>query len=383
MCPRYGKEIVGGAEALVREIAQGLTERDWEVEVLTTCAVSPYTWANELPEGADADGPVKIRRFTNLLATSASREHAVHGRIYHGESPSLDDQVTWLGALFRTPGLFEALMREATDFDAVIFAPYLFWSTTACMPLVADRAVVMPCLHDEVWARIEGMRHVLAIPASVWFLSGPEHDLAHRLGPVTPHHDVIGAGMDIPKDYDPDEFRSEYGIDGPFVLYLGRRENEKGWPWLVDIFSRCKTSARLVSAGAGHVDIPPKLRARVVDVGLLTVEQRNNALAASLAYVQPSLMESYSRTVMESWLAGRPVLVRSGSAVVEWHCERSDGGWSFAGPRELTQQLKRLLAEPERAAEMGARGRSYVLGNYQWPDVLDRMEKDIIAISPR
>lgn len=380
MCPRYGQEIVGGAEALVREVALGLTERDWEVDIFTTCATSPYTWANELPEGSSSDGWVRIRRFSNILATSASKEHAVHGRIYYGETPSLDDQVTWLNALFRTPGLFEALLREADNYQAIIFAPYLFWTTTVCMPVVADRAIVMPCLHDEVYARVEVMRHVLSLPASVWFLSGPEHDLAHRLGPVTPRHSVIGAGMDIPKEYDPDRFRSEYGIEGPFILYLGRREEDKGWPWLVDVFSRVKCPVRLVSAGAGHVDIPAHLRARVVDVGLLSVEQRNNALAASLAYAQPSLMESYSRTVMESWLAGRPVLVRSGSEVVEWHCERSEGGLPFAGPRELNERLTQLLADPEATDDMGARGRAYVLANYQWSDVLDRMEADILSL---
>ena len=117
--------------------------------------------------------------------------------------------------------------------------------------------------------------------------------------------------MDVPKRYDPDEFRDEYGIDEPFILYLGRRENDKGWPWLVDVFARTKTRVKLVSAGAGHADVPPRLRGRVIDVGYLSNEQRNNALAAALAYVQPSLMESYSRTSMESWLAGRPVLVRT------------------------------------------------------------------------
>lgn len=383
VCPRYGREIVGGAEALVREVALGLTSRGWSTEVLTTCAVSPYTWANELPEGEDEDEQVRIRRFANVLNRSESREHFVHGQIFQGHPTTLDDQVTWLGALFRTPGLFEVLMREADRYDAVIFAPYLFWTTTVCMTVVADRAIVMPCLHDEVWAHIDGMRHVLSVPASVWFLSGPEHDLAHRLGPVTPHHDVIGAGMDVPKDYDPDQFRAEYGIDGPFVLYLGRREREKGWPWLMDLFGRTKGPVRLVSAGAGSVEIPPTLRGRVIDVGLLTVEQRNNALAAALAYVQPSVMESYSRTLMESWLAGRPTLVREGSAVVEWHCERSEGGWAFSSSGQLSQQLDELLTGPQLADKMGAKGRAYVLDNYQWPDVLDRMEKDIRRVAAR
>ena len=175
----------------------------------------------------------------------------VHGRIYAGESPTLDDQVTWLQALFRTPGLFEVLLKEGRSYDAIVFAPYLFWPTTVGMTVVAERAVVMPCLHDEVYAYLDVMRHVLSLPAAVWFLSGPEHDLAHRLGPVTAHHSVIGSGMDMPKEYHPEEFRSEYGLDSPFVLYLGRREADKGWPWLMDVFAGTKTPVKLVSAGAG------------------------------------------------------------------------------------------------------------------------------------
>jgi len=380
VCPRFGADIVGGAELLVREVALGLLGRGWEVHVLTTCAVNPYTWANELPESARLEDGIVVRRFQNILATSASKEHAVHGRIYYGERPSLDDQVTWLNALFRSPGLFETLLRERDDFDAFVFAPYLFWSTTVCLPIVADRAVVMPCLHDEVYAHLEVMRHVLSIPATAWFLSGPEHDLAHRMGPVTPQHSVIGAGMDVPESYEPEEFRDEYGIDSPFVLYLGRREVEKGWPWLMDVFSRTRTPVKLVSAGAGDAAVPPKLRGRVIDVGLLTMEQRNNALAAALAYIQPSLMESYSRTVMESWLAGTPVLARRGSAVVEWHCARSGGGSGFAGSRDLTKSLMSLLDDPQEAARTGERGRCYVLENYQWPHVLDLIEADLSSL---
>jgi glycosyltransferase involved in cell wall biosynthesis len=378
--PRYGADIVGGAEAVVRDVALGLLDRGWEVQVLTTCARNPYTWANELPESTRTEEGIVVRRFANVLATSASKEHAVHGRIYYGETPSLDDQVTWLNALFSCPGLFEALLREKDRFDAFVFAPYLFWSTTVCMPVVADRAVVMPCLHDEVYAHLAVMQHVLSLPAAVWFLSGPEHDLAHRIGPVTPQHSVIGSGMEVPDYHDPEEFRAEYGIEEPFILYLGRREADKGWPWLMEQFSRARTSVKLVTAGSADAAVPHRLRGRVVDVGVLSTEQRNNALAAALAYVQPSLMESYSRTLMESWLAGRPVLVRKGSTVVEWHCSRSGGGLVFGGARELARHVEGLLSEPARADEMGERGREYVMDNYQWPHVLDLIEADLEAM---
>ena len=381
--PRFGAEIVGGAEAVVRDIALGLVERGWEVEILTTCAVNPYTWANELPEGAQEDSGLLVRRFANVLATSASEEHRVHGNIYYGQPTSLDEQVTWLNALFRTPGMFEALLRERDSFDAVVFAPYLFWNTTVCMPIVADRAVVMPCLHDEAYAHLGVMRHVLSLPASVWFLSGPEHDLAHKLGPVTPHHSVVGFGDGRPQAVRPRGVPRGVRDRRAFHLVPGRREADKGWPWLVDVFASTKTRVKLVSAGAGHPDVPPRLRGRVIDVGYLTTEQRNSALAAALAYAQPSLMESYSRTSMESWLAGRPVLVRRGSAVVEWHCSRCDGGLAFSNSLELGKHLARFQSSPATADEMGERGRAYVMENYQWPQVLDRMERDIMRFAKR
>ena len=102
--PRFGADIVGGAEAVARDIALGLVERGWEVEVLTTCAVNPYTWANELPEGPRWKAGSWSAVFQNVLATSASKEHWVHGHDLLRPAAPLDDQVTWLNALFRTPG---------------------------------------------------------------------------------------------------------------------------------------------------------------------------------------------------------------------------------------------------------------------------------------
>src|SRR4029079_3496257 len=49
--PRYGTEIVGGSEAVMREAAHGLARRGWDVEVLTTCARDHYTWRNQFEPG--------------------------------------------------------------------------------------------------------------------------------------------------------------------------------------------------------------------------------------------------------------------------------------------------------------------------------------------
>ena len=66
---------------------------------------------------------------------------------------------------------------------------------------------------------------------------------------------------------------------------------------------------------------------------------------------------------------------RSVSDVVAWHCERSGAGLVYADAEELEQCLAFVAEAPEAAADLGRRGRPYVLENYQWEGVLDRFEQ--------
>jgi glycosyltransferase involved in cell wall biosynthesis len=369
---------------VTREIAIGLAGRGWDVDVLTTCAVNHYTWANDLAEGETREDGVTVRRFPTV-GHSSPRGLRAQRAIQDGVVPPLDVQWTWVSWRFTVPGLFHHLLRYGAGYDAVVFSPYLFWTTTACLSAVPGRSVVMPCLHDETYARLDVVRPVLAQPSSVWFLSEPEHQLAHTLGPVTAEHTVTGAGITVPAGYDPDGFRARYGLRRPFVLYAGRRERDKGWDWLLHAFGEAighgAGNVDLVSIGAGEVQVPTALAGRVIDLGFLPDDARNDAFAAALAYVQPSRMESFSRTIMEAWLAGTPVLAIEGSRVVAWHCERSGAGFTFVDGRQLGQHIAPLVSGDEGGSAMTERGRRYVLDNYSWPVVLDRMESDLQRVA--
>jgi glycosyltransferase involved in cell wall biosynthesis len=377
---RYGPQIVGGSEAVIREIAMGLAHRDWEVEVLTTRVVNHYTMEDELPEGESRQDGLVVRRFSTARQSSRCGYRA-QMQIQDGLVPPVDDQWTWVSWLFTIPDLFHYLLRYGDRYQNVVFSPYLFWNTTACLPAVRDKAVVMPCLHDETYARLDVVRPALSTPQSVWFLSEPEHQLAHRLGPVVDRHIVTGAGVHVPADYHPDRFRARHHLARPFIVYAGRREKDKGWDWLLAAFAAAVGhgcgDVDLLTMGSGDVTVPPGLAGRVVDLGFVSEEDRNDAFAAALAYVQPSRMESFSRTVMEAWLAGTPVLVIEGSEVVAWHCERSGGGFTFRNGAELAELLQKLSADPDLAAETAAHGRRYVMREYAWPVVLDRIEADL------
>lgn len=378
--PRFGPGVVGGSEAVSQEIAVGLAARGWDVEVLTTCATDHYTWDNALPAGPSWERGVVVRRFPTLHQWSESARRA-QLRIQAGELPSFDEQISWLGWPFTVPALYDHLARRGDEYDAFVFSPYLFWTTTVCLPLVADRAISIPCLHDETYARLDVTRPALSAPARVWFLSEPEHRLAHRIAPLPAAHLVTGAGVEVPRGYQPDAFRARHDLERPFLAFVARREPEKGWDWLLDLYRQMRASGGpdvdLVTAGVGEVSVPAELRGRVVDLGRLSDEERNDCMAAALAYVQPSRMESFSRTIMEAWLAGTPVLAVEDGEVVAWHCQRSGAGLLFGDAASLAGAVGRLVEHPELGVELGERGRRYVLEHYRWEVVLDSMEADL------
>ncbi len=382
--PRFGASVLGGSEAVSREAAFGFARRGYDVEIVTTCALDHYSWENELPEGVSEEDGLLVRRFPVLRHPSRAALKAQLS-VQYGRIPDLDHQVSWLGFQFGSPRMFEYLLRHGQRYDAVVFSPYLFWSTSVCLPFLAERAVVIPCLHDEPYARLDVLRPVLACPALVWFLSAPEHHLGHRLGPVARRHSVTGAGVPVPSGYDPAGFMERHELARPFVLYAGRREEGKGSAWLFEAFTAAVAEGGLdldlVCIGKGEPggrhDLPRGSESRVIDLGFVSDEERNNAFAAATAYVQPSRVESFSRTIMEAWLAGTPVIAPERSDVVTWHCRRSGGGLLFSDGAELAQRLHLVARKPDLASELAEAGRRYVIENYTWETVLDRMEASL------
>jgi glycosyltransferase involved in cell wall biosynthesis len=376
--PRFGDDVVGGAEIVLRQAAERLAERGWEVDILTTCARDHFTWANDYPEGSERHGNLTVHRFPIVHSDDSTGWMELDQRIQAGFKVSPAEQDAWVNGRFRVPGLFHHLLARARTYRAVVFSPYLFWTTVAGAAAAPERTVVIPCLHDEKCAYLPVFRELLAGAAQVWFMSEPEHQLAHRIGPVAAAHFVTGEGLLIPERYDPDGFRARHGLDRPYVLFVGRREDGKGWPELLRAFTRSVSllgvDLDLVTFGTGKIEAPAEIAHRIRDLGWLPDDEVGDAYAAAGAYIQPSRFESFSRTIMESWLAGTPVIGNGACEVVHWHCDRSGAGLLYADEYELAQYLALVSDEPKRLSRLGRLGREYVLANYTWDAALDRME---------
>lgn len=378
--PRFGPGVVGGAEAVLAELAGGLAARGWDVEILTTSARDHFTWADEFPLGVarDTDTGLTVRRFRAVVDTPRVERPALHARILAGDALTITEQQRWMNDDLRVPDLFHHLLDHGRSYRALVFAPYLFWPTFAGAQVVPERTILMPCLHDEPEARLPLFRPLFEGVRGLWFLSEPEAALAASLFTLPERIAVVGSGVQAPAHYDPDGFRRRHGITGRFVLYAGRREGAKNWERLVDAFAgatiRHGLPFQLVSMGTGAVRPPAGFEDRMVDLGYLDPADRDDAFAAADAYLQPSALESFSRTIMEAWLAGTPVIANGDSTVVRWHCERSGAGLLYGSDEELGQALRFVAEAPDAARRLAAPGRPYVLAHYAPDAVLDRVE---------
>ncbi len=379
--PRYGPGVVGGAEVVFSEFAHGLADLGWDVEVLTTCARDHFTWANEFPPGTSTDGKITIRRFPTVLDTPGKDRDRLGNRMLAGERLTLDEQQRWANDSLRVPDLWFHVLDHGDDYRAMFFGPYMFWTSLAVGQVHPDRSILIPCLHREPAAYLDIYKPLVEGSVGVVFLSDPERDLAADLFRLPGNHEVLGSGIALPEHYDVDGFRAAHGIDGRFVYYAGRREWAKGWLDLVEAFRIVRargSSLQLVTSGAGDPTLgAPELGDALIDIGFVDDATRDAAMAAADCYVQPSALESFSRTILEAWGAGTPVIANAASDVVSWHVERSGAGVLYRGGAELVEALTLLDENPAAFAELASGGRDYVREHYEPSSIVGRLDDAI------
>jgi glycosyltransferase involved in cell wall biosynthesis len=378
--PRWAPDAAGGAEVLSRLLAERLARRGHRVDALATCADDPHTWKNVRAPGEEQVGGVTVRRFPVNPGRMSKNFLDIQRRISRGHRVTRSEEEQWIEGSVVSDGLDGWLATEGGRYDALVFVPYLFGVTWSGSKIAPEKSLLLPCLHDEAFAHLSIYRDMFLRFRGFLFNSLPEMAFARRLYGVPAERSyLVSMGFDDDADYRPERFLRERGLEGPFLLYAGRREGGKNTGMLIEYFrtyrDRTGSGLKLVLIGTGDVPLKARDRGSIFDFGFVPSREKLDAMAASTAFCQPSTNESFSIVLMESWLAGRPVLVHGDCAVTRDHAERSNGGLWFDDYLTFEECLNRLIERPREAAAMAAAGRNYVLENYSWSAVLDRFEE--------
>ncbi len=375
--PRYGADVIGGAELGARLLAERLAALEgWSVEILTTCARDAWSWANDYAPGSTVEQGVTVRRFPNRAERDADFRRLTLSLLAHPERVNDTDAYDWIdrqGPV--SPDLIEAI-RES-DHDLVAFTPYLYHPTVAGLPAIRERAVLHPAAHDEPAIRLRLFGDVFEAAKGLAFYTEGERAITEELFPVVVAKPqvVVGLGIDPPPAASGPHDIAGLGTR-PYLLVLGRVDHSKGTHLLASFFARYKQRrpGPLALAVVGPVQRPVPSHPDVVQVGEVDEATKWALLRGATALVSPSAFESFSLVLFESWEAGRPVLVNARCSATLEHVTRSGGGLAFETYAVFEAALDRLLLDDALQQSLAVAGARYA-EQYRWPVVIDRYRR--------
>jgi len=369
---RYGRQINGGAELHARYIAEHLAKHA-QVEVLTTCATDYVTWRNELSPGVEDVNGVSVRRFR----VKHERDPKVFGkrseRVFE-QRHSVGDELDWLNAEGPTaPAIVDYLTKHAADYDYCLFFSYRYYHAYYGARATASRAILVPTAERDEAIGLSIFQDVFKSVRAIMYNSPEERAMIQAVArnPEVPGV-VVGVGSEVVQNTQPSRFRQKYNIRGPFAVYIGRIDQNKGCKELFEFFGGYlrdvsdKTTLVLI----GHTLLPIPQHPRIRHLGFVEEADKYDGLAAADLLIMPSYFESLSMVALEAWALGKPVLVNGKCDVLKGQCLRSNAGLFYENYPEFAETLRAIESNRWLAASLGRNGRQYFKEHYDWPVVV-------------
>jgi glycosyltransferase involved in cell wall biosynthesis len=385
---RYGQAVNGGAELHARYIAEHLA-RHTEVEVLTTCATDYVSWKNELAAGVEKVNGVNVRRFR----VSHERDPLVFAsrstRVFD-ERHSVADEISWLEAEGPTsPALVKHIARHADSFDYFIFFSYRYYHAYHGVRAARGRAILVPTAERDSAVGLKIFPPVFRGVRALMYNSPEERAMIQAAsGNVDVPSVVVGIGSDVPVNPQAARVRQKYNIRGPFAVYVGRVDENKGCKELFEFFDSYlrESAGRLSLVLLGNSLLPIPSHPRIRHLGFVDDRDKFDAIAASELLLMPSYFESLSMVALEAWALGKPVLVNGKCDVLKGQSIRSNAGLYYGDRREFVETLRAIEQNRWLSGALGKNGRQFYRDNYDWPvierkylDMLQRLSKETPA----
>lgn len=283
--------------------------------------------------------------------------------------------------------------------------PQGFWA------VVAKKLIKAPVVITAHGADVFSLRTPVVNKAKTWIMNNADRivtvssSLAGVLRADTQSHrklDVISMGVDAmlfsPEKKD-QKIREQYGIYGPFLLFVGRLTEKKGVRYLIDAMVPVTNEfpdVKLLIVGSGELELELRdqvrrhsLEERVLFAGAVTNAQLPAYYATADIFVGPSVQakggdaEGLPVTFVEAAMSGCLVIGTKVGGIEEVVLHGQTG---YVVPPEDAQALGEtigsLIHQMEHHSAMRTKSRQRSLQHFEWGIVAHRYEellRDVIA----
>lgn len=383
---------VGGAQELVRRVAEGLVERGVVVDVLTSDALRSPTSSDpgRIERRREEIAGVRVRRFASSRAVSRADRtiRVLRGRVRRRlgrpggrTSPALVGP--WSAGLVRA-------VRQATRTSDVVVGCSAPFSTLLLAPWLrrGGRATVvsMPLLHQSPARLHHRLQEALRRSDQVIAMTAHEAALLAEVQVAADRVEVIPPGTDVGtgEALTPSEARQRVGLpDRPTVGFIGRLAAYKGIDTLLAatpaIWAAHPDTTVMVAGGAAGWDRADATAVEALGGDRLVIregfphDERNALMQACDVIVHPSRHESFGMIAIEAWAARRPVVLADIPSVRSFvepgrTAELVPPGDDAA----LAQCVIDLLGDSIRSDRLAAAGRAEAERAFDWERICDQ-----------
>ncbi|MDI6811369.1 MAG: glycosyltransferase family 4 protein [archaeon] len=334
----YYPPHIGGVQIHTRNIARGMVERGYDVEVVTSTGSDERVKVTTIPCLQIPYSPIPLK-FPDINSDVyhshipspffarfvLKRKYQPHIVTYHNDVV-VPDRVDGKPI----PRFVSRLRKRTMSLSG------LFW-TEVIIPTTRSYAENSPILNDY-------LDKVEIIPNAI------------RVKEFLPGKDA--------------------GERDSIVLYVGRLVEYKGLPILIRAMKNIQS--KLVVLGDGEdrntfEKLAKKIGAHVEFRGKVSDNELKDWLRKARVLVLPgqSRLEAFGIVLLEAMACSTPVIAPKIPGVGEI---ARNGGLVFEDEEELSLTIIRILEDDALATKLGSRGNSIVEQNYDWELVLDKIE---------
>lgn len=395
---RYGIDINGGAEYHARLIAEKMSQY-FHIEVFTSSAHDYITWNHHYPQEFELINGIPVHRFQVRKTRDPKRFGDIQDIVFNHEH-TLDDEFLWMeeqGPYF--PDLLDTLEQRESEFDYFIFFSYRYYHSFYGIQRFKDKSILVPTAEHDPVLYLRMFKDFFNWPRAIVYNSHEEKEMIHRISGN--HHvpgDIVGVGSEIPQHFSPQTFRDKFKLQGKYFIYIGRLDQNKGVPELLEFYTRLLSEETLdltlVLMGKSVIDIPH--HPRIQYLGFMQDEEKFDALTGAEFLIIPSQFESLSMVTLEAWAVGIPVVANGRTEVLQGQCRRSHAGLWYMNYDEFKEIIILLNTQKEDdkhknnnpgksqkhtlKESLGLNGKRFFENNYSWPVIEGKYLKVIETI---